>query len=111
MKIGELSLGAVPRIAVPLLDDDIGGDIAAVRGLADFVELRMDSFTDRDPAHVRDVVERARRAGDGLPIIATVRAVDEGGTVALDDDTRVELYAAAVPAADAVDIELAAGIR
>jgi 3-dehydroquinate dehydratase-1 len=43
-------------------------------------------------------------------VIATVRAVEEGGAVELSDAQRTELFAAALPSVDAVDVEVAAPI-
>lgn len=109
LKLGPLELGPVPRIAVPLTDDDVQTHTDAVRRYADVVELRIDRFQRRDPAHVADVCRAARALS--RPLIATVRAAAEGGAVALSDDQRWALFAAAAPLVDAVDIELDAPIR
>jgi 3-dehydroquinate dehydratase-1 len=108
-KLGALELGTVPRIAVPLTDADVQTHADAVRRYADAVELRIDRFSRHDAAHVADVCRAAR--GLGLPLIATVRAAEEGGAVELSDDQRLALFAAALPLADAVDVELRAPIR
>lgn len=109
LKLAALELGAVPRIAVPLTDAEVHTHADAVRRYADIVELRIDRFTRRDPAHVAAVC-RAARALE-RPLIATVRAAAEGGAVTLSDDQRSALFAAAMPLVDAVDIELDATIR
>lgn len=108
--IGNLALGAQPAIAVPLFDDDPEGDVAAVRDLADLVELRIDCFARTDVAHVREVVRRTRAAGSP-PLLATVRWREEGGQADLSDAERIGLYEAVAELVDAVDIELAAPIR
>lgn len=110
LAIGSVTLGDVPRIAVPLYDDDPAGDVAAVRELADLIELRIDCFADVSVRHVRDVVEKVKAAGP-LPIIGTVRWTGEGGKAPLGDEERLALYAAIAPLVDAVDVELASPIR
>jgi len=111
LSIGSLPLsGDAPRIAVPLFDDDPAGDVAAVRGLADLIELRIDCFARLDPAHVVEVVRRTKEAG-APPIIATVRWTAEGGKAPLADAERLALYAAVAPMVDALDVELASPIR
>jgi 3-dehydroquinate dehydratase-1 len=109
LKLGSLELRTVPRIAVPLTDEDVQTHAEAVRRYADAVELRIDRFSRHDPAHVGEVCRAAR--GLGLPLIATVRAAEEGGGVELADDQRLALFTAALPLADAVDVELHAPIR
>jgi 3-dehydroquinate dehydratase-1 len=110
LRIGDVSLGDVPRIAVPLCDDDPAGDVAAVRHLADLIELRVDCFAALDAAHVCDVIRQVRRSGT-LPIIGTVRWAQEGGRAPLADDERAGLYAAILPLVDAVDVELRSPLR
>lgn len=112
VSIGQVDLGGVPRIAVPLLDDDVQGDIEAVAGLADLVEFRIDGFARRSPDHAREVIGRARAASpEGLALVATVRSAAEGGMWPLADNERAALFEAAVPLVDAVDIELETPIR
>lgn len=108
LRVGTLELGSVPRIAAALTDADVHAHADAVRRFADIAELRIDQFARRDPAHV---VEMCRAAGAlGLPIIATVRAANEGGGTALDDAQRLALFEAVAPLVAALDIELRAPI-
>jgi 3-dehydroquinate dehydratase-1 len=108
LKLGALELGGVPRLAVPLTDDDVHAHADAVRRYADIVELRIDRFRQHDPAYVAEVCRSAR--GLGRPLIATVRAIEEGGAVELPDAQRTALFAAALPLVDAVDVEVAVPI-
>lgn len=105
LSIGGVVFGETPRIAVPLYDDDPAGDVAAVRGLADLVELRIDCFADVSEKHVADVIGRMRAAA-APPLLATVRWTEEGGKAPLDDARRMALYEAVTPLVDAVDIEM-----
>lgn len=106
--LGPLQLGSVPRIAVPLTDVDLPAHADAVRRHADIAELRIDRFTRHDPAFAVAVCGRARALG--LPLIATVRAADEGGAAALSDRQRLALFEAVSPLVEALDIELRAPI-
>src|SRR5262247_1788175 len=103
LTLGTLTLGPVPRIAAPMTDTDVRTRRDVVRRYADISELRIDQFARHDAAYVLDVCRAARELG--LPLIATVRAVDEGGALALDDAKRLELFKAVVPLVAAVDIE------
>jgi len=108
LRLGALTLGPIPRIVAPLSELDLHGAADAVRRYADAIELRIDRFERHEPAYVEQV---CRAAGAlGLPRIATVRAADEGGAVALADAQRLAIFDAVSAAVDAVDIELRAPI-
>jgi len=107
--LGSLVLGPIPRIAAPLSDGEVRTHADAARRHADLVELRIDRFARRDAAHVADTCRAARTLG--LPLIATVRTVEEGGAVQLADAERLALFRAAAPLVDGFDIELHAAIR
>jgi 3-dehydroquinate dehydratase-1 len=77
--------------------------LAAADG-ADVVELRADLWDDPSPAALPGLLGRVRAGG--RPVILTVRAAAEGGRP-LDDALRGALYAAGLPHADAVDVEIA----
>jgi len=109
LKIGDVELGDVARVAVPLSDADLqtGGKTAA--DMADLFELRIDQFTKQTPDHVTQVCASARSFG--VPLIATVRSKTEGGEADISDPARVELYRAMAPHVDAFDVEHFSGIR
>lgn len=106
MQLGALTLGTRPCIIVAITDRDLDDTRWAVR--ADAIELRVDQCTQRDPASVRAIVDRARALR--LPILATVRSADEGGHGGLDDAARLALYTALLPAVDGIDVELSSAI-
>jgi 3-dehydroquinate dehydratase-1 len=106
--LGGLSLGDVPRIAVPLSDRDVAVHADAVRRCGDIVELRIDRFARHDVAATTAVCTAARDCGQG--VIATIRSASEGGAVELPDAQRLALFDAVIPHVDAVDIELRAAI-
>lgn len=75
-----------------------GGFAAAKKLKGDAVEIRVDALP-RPPS-------REEIAAVALPAIVTVRRLDEGGGLALDDEVRASLYHELLPAAAAVDLEL-----
>ncbi|MEN6609994.1 MAG: type I 3-dehydroquinate dehydratase [Methanoregulaceae archaeon] len=72
----------------------------AVLDGADVIEVRLDLFPD-DPVRGAASV----RALTDLPIIATLRSVQEGGKFMGDPDRWAEIVSAVLPYADYVDIE------
>ena len=106
VRFGSLALEAgKPAVAVSFTDGDTPADIAAAKaaGVA-IAELRIDLFAD---ASVANVVETARRLS-GLPLLATIRMSEEGGTWTGGEAKRQALFEAVLPHVDAVDIELRA---
>jgi len=102
LQIGDLVLGERPRVVAAGGDAEVGALLAA-RG-ADLVELRIDLFDDPSTEQVTAALERL--SGGGRPILATVRAASEGGR-AMDERQRRELYEAALPYVQAIDVEIA----
>jgi 3-dehydroquinate dehydratase-1 len=106
--LGTLELGPLPRIAAPMTEADVHAHADMVRRYADVAELRIDQFARHDPTYAVEVCRAARALG--VPLIATVRALDEGGAVALTDAQRLALFEAVTPSVAALDIELRAAI-
>lgn len=104
LRLGSLTLGDAPRIAVPLTDVEWRALPPDALRRADVVELRVDLFARRDSEHVADICREA--AASGKPVIATVRWSAEGGGAGLSDDQRRALYTVALAHAAAVDVEL-----
>jgi len=103
LAIGSLALSpTAPRVVAAGGESEL--DALAAGDAADIVELRVDLFTDPRPGALPAILDRLRAAG--RPVIVTVRAASEGGRH-LDDGLRRELYAAALPHADAIDVEIA----
>jgi len=109
LHIGTVELGAMPRIAAPICDQHLSDDVGAWRQLADLVELRFDRCSAPEPEAAVTFCSAARALE--RPLIATVRAVEEGGAAALDDAQRLAIFAAVLPLVDAIDIELHARVR
>lgn len=107
--IGNVELGTVPRIAVPLADGDIAQRAAASLQWADIIELRVDLFRSHAVADVTAACRTVRQLG--APVLVTVRSPDQGGGGDLSDQRRLALYEAALPFADACDIELQSPLR
>jgi len=77
--------------------------LAAARD-ADLIELRADLWDDPRADALPALLGRLRAAG--RPVILTVRAASEGGQP-MDEARRRDLYAAGLPHADALDVEIA----
>ena len=103
LRFGTLEFDGTPRIAVPFRDDVTPKTVEEAKSLGmDLAELRIDLFTNREPAHVLHVITRFQ----GVPVLATIRCSAEGGQWSGPDDRRLVLYEVVLPSADAVDIEL-----
>ena len=100
--IGALRLGARPAVVAAGGEADLDALVAA--DCADLVELRADLFDDPTADRVLASIERLRAAP--RPIVFTARAAAEGGR-AMPEDLRAELYRAALPRVDAIDVEIA----
>lgn len=109
-RIGALELGTLPRVAVPLSDNEIRDRGGRAAWLADVFELRVDQFERPDAATLADALSLARL--HQRPALVTVRDPAEGGVRALPDRVRLDLYRRAIEAgASGVDVELRASIR
>ncbi|GAA3299641.1 type I 3-dehydroquinate dehydratase [Dactylosporangium vinaceum] len=97
--------GGAPLVAVSFGDEDPAGHAARARALGvDLAELRIDWHRSAEPADVLAAIAPFRAAG--LPTLATIRSKAEGGYWSGDDAARLRLFAAVLPAVDAVDVEL-----
>ena len=103
-KIGSVELGNVARIVLAVAQEDSTSLAHAASHGVDILEIRIDQLPRHDKGSVVSEIKALRRLG--LPIIATVRSIAEGGTVSLSDDVRAALYEAVIPLVDAIDIEL-----
>ncbi|MEE8574706.1 MAG: type I 3-dehydroquinate dehydratase [Thermodesulfobacteriota bacterium] len=104
MKIGKLTLGKVPSLSGVIVSNLTPAVVSkAVRDGSDFIELRVDTFKDRSPAHILGAIEKSKNTP---PIILTIRSKKEGGEVKISDSERLELFKELLPAASAIDIEL-----
>ncbi|KJU85576.1 Dehydroquinase class I domain protein [Candidatus Magnetobacterium bavaricum] len=105
VRIGALTLGERPAIAVPLTNVDVEV-LDTLRG-ADIIELRIDMFDDPfNQQSIRDTFTKARQRWPQTPIIATCRSSNEGGFKLLTENDRFELINLVTPMTDAVDIEI-----
>jgi 3-dehydroquinate dehydratase-1 len=102
LHIGAVPLGDRPRVVAAGGDAEVDALLHADG--ADLVELRADLFADPSPDVVVSALTRLRSAA--RPIILTVRHASEGGRP-MPDDRRQALYAAGLPQAHAVDLEIA----
>ena len=104
VKIGNLKLGDIPRIALVLCTRKNGVFIEKAKSLgADLLEIRIDQFRNVNPGYILKSIEQIK--GRGLPIIATIRSKREGGKY-LAESKRLKLFVAIIPLVEAVGIEL-----
>ncbi|HHL40512.1 MAG TPA: type I 3-dehydroquinate dehydratase [Deltaproteobacteria bacterium] len=112
MKIGEIEVGGGRTAVVGVIIDGLRAATlrkAAAHG-ADILELRIDTFEGADPEKLSRGLRRIRSGGRSpaasMPLLATVRSAREGSPARLCDALRLELFEAAAPWVDAVDIEI-----
>src|SRR5438552_9861249 len=103
LAIGSVQLSErAPRIVAAGGEAELDA-LAAADG-ADLVELRADLCDDPRPETLPALLARLRTGG--RPVILTARGGAEGGRLH-DEKLRQVLYAAALPHADAIDVEIA----
>lgn len=103
IKLGNISLGVIPRVAVSVADKESNETIISRH--IDVLEIRADRFEDTGVDYVKDCVREKRRAQ--IPIILTVRNDEaEGGKTGISDDDKYKIFAGVISLVDAVDIEL-----
>src|SRR2546428_12039617 len=106
--MARLAIGSVrlsdraPRIVAAGGEAELEALVAADG--ADLVELRADLCDDPRPDRLPALLARLRAGG--RPVILTARAAAEGGRP-MDEARRRALYAAGLPHADAIDLEIA----
>lgn len=105
MRKGALPANGPKAAGVIVEKIDIGAVKKAVSVGADLLEVRVDSFSDLDPASLAENLKKLKKIS-GLPIILTVRSKKEGGIKPLSDRTRAALFDALIPYSDIIDIEL-----
>lgn len=103
MNIGEVELGKVP-VVIGTITGVISFPIEKIEKI-DVLELRIDMFKSHGLADIVKVIQSIKDAY-AKPLLATVRSIDEGGAVQIDDDKRYEIYKEVIPLVDAIDIEL-----
>ncbi len=83
----------------------------ALKAGADLLELRIDTFRQRDPRKLLRGIERLKaiEGARSIPLVITVRSKAEGGLYAIPAGKRLEIFQALMLFADYVDIELSSG--
>src|SRR5437867_1433734 len=103
LAIGSVQLSdRAPRIVAAGGEADLEALVGAAG--ADLIELRADLCEDPRPETLPALL--ARLGAGGRPVILTARAAGEGGGP-LEEARRRALYAAGLPHADAIDVEIA----
>jgi 3-dehydroquinate dehydratase I len=103
-RFGKFALGSIPRVVGTVSQAETLAQLAAVTNRdCDIVEIRLDligSNTPRWMEHARAIETR------GLPVVLTIRLVEEGGQWKQPDEERLPLFETALRNLTAVDIEL-----
>lgn len=101
--------GERPNIAAVVADAVNQAKIKdAVKSGAGLLELRIDTFRDRDIERLKKDVSGLKKikALRKIPFILTVRDKKEGGRFYIKDADRADIFASLMPFADIIDIEL-----
>ena len=108
IRLGTLTLGDTPRVAVGFSDDAIPDLLASGRAAGlDIAEIRIDQFTSHERVHILRVLDTFSE----IPTIGTIRSQSEGGLWRGTEQERFSLFETVIPHLDAVDVELSADIR
>ncbi|MBF0563718.1 MAG: type I 3-dehydroquinate dehydratase [Nitrospirae bacterium] len=103
--------GYKPLIAVPLTDSDVEA-VQSLEG-AHIAELRLDMFSSLnrllDSYYVDHIISTCKEKF-GLPVLATCRAKEEGGSHYVPDSSRKDILISASHKADAIDVEINSAI-
>lgn len=95
-----------PKAAAVIVDGIRANAVKRAAALgADLLEIRVDTFPDRDPGALLSDFKKLKLYCD-LPILLTVRSKSEGGRFSVPDKKRLEIFNTLIPFADIVDIEL-----
>lgn len=101
----------------PLIAGVIAGGVSAgavkkaMRDGADCLELRIDTFKNKDRGVLVDAIKRIRSIKEAKKarLLITVRSKKEGGVSDISDAERVGIYRALMPFVDMADCELSSG--
>ncbi|MCX6338661.1 MAG: type I 3-dehydroquinate dehydratase [Candidatus Aureabacteria bacterium] len=108
IKIGQLSIGAIPRIVGTVSSQDIFQNLDSHESLpCDIIELRLDEMWPVDDWWMEKC---ASLESLGYPVILTIRAENEGGNWKGTMEERFSIFTRALPSISAVDIELSNGV-
>ncbi|MDP3048951.1 MAG: type I 3-dehydroquinate dehydratase [Thermodesulfovibrionales bacterium] len=103
MKIGEIALGNIPVVV-----GTVSGNLNLSTEIVDKVdifEIRIDRFKSQEINSILKFIESLKQTY-GKPLIATVRSLEEGGAISIDDNKRFEIFKEIAPFVDSIDIEL-----
>ncbi|MBT9132315.1 type I 3-dehydroquinate dehydratase [candidate division NPL-UPA2 bacterium Unc8] len=104
-KLDSFKIGGEPALVAVIWGENIGelGAKAKEEG-ADILELRLDKFRQLNQSLLLESIGEIKKLG--LPLIATVRRIDEGGEREIKEEERLRLLQSIFPYVDAIDIEL-----
>ena len=106
VKIGNVALNRVPRIAIAISDKEDNRSIKSSE--VDIVEVRLDQFESLDSRHIKNSIIARKELG--IPLILTIRSKAEGGARHITDRSKLKIFEDTISLVDAVDIELRSSI-
>jgi 3-dehydroquinate dehydratase-1 len=104
-KLNSFKTGQEPALVAVIWGENLKelGAKAKKEG-ADILELRLDKFKQLNQSLLQKSIIEIKKLG--LPLIATVRRIDEGGEREIKEEKRLRLLQSIFPYVDAIDIEL-----
>jgi len=103
IKIGKVTLGSIPQIALAVgeYSEDL---FESYNNGVSFLEIRIDHFSNFDSGFVVSQLEKFK--GLNIPLIATIRTISEKGKWNKSESEREKLFYTVIDLVDAIDIEL-----
>lgn len=105
ISIGGKKLGMLPRVVGAVTDKEISMLGVDTIDRVDVLELRIDMFEEQSINYVEKIFNSTRLRYN-KPIIATIRNMEDGGLINMDDDSKYELFKSIILLTDAVDVEI-----
>ncbi len=101
--ICNIKFGEIPFIVGTLTDTDVITINRDMLHTADFIELRIDMFSESSIDHIVNIFKTIKQKAK-KPLIATVRDIREGGQKEIPE--RLSIFKAVLPFSEIIDVEI-----